>query len=83
MEVSVQIKLAYLDATNKTIKFNGVDNSVTPDVKDKIKAINAGLKAGTLPYFANTFVSAIGAECHSITDAKIIRTTEEVIYSAN
>ena len=81
--ISVQLKFAYSDATNRTIKFTGVNEDYLPDVKDKVKAINDGLEAGTLPAFAQTFVSKIGAPVTMISEAKIIQTTEEVIYSAN
>lgn len=80
---TVQIKIAYADATSRTIKFSGVEGPNLPDVKDKIIALNSSLTGGTAPTFANTFVSAIGAEAVMISNAKIIRQQEEVIYSAN
>lgn len=79
----VQLKFAYGDATNRTIKFTGVEQTAFPDVKSKVKAINASLEAGTAPTFAQTFVSAIGAPVTMISEAKLITQTEEVIYSAS
>ena len=75
---SVQLKLAYSDATSKTITFNDVDNQALYQVKDKVNAINANMPAP----FANTFVSSTGAPCTMIAQAKIIVTTEDVIYNA-
>lgn len=80
---SVKIKLAYDDATSRTYTFNGVESMYLPDVKDKVIAINASLEAGTASNFANTFVSNNGSPCKMISEAKVIVTNQEVIYSAS
>ena len=81
-ELSVQLKFAYGDATSRTIKFNGVDSSALPDVKDKVKAINMGILEESLPAFTETFVSSTGAPVAMISEAKIIAQTSEIIYQA-
>lgn len=78
MTVQVVLTLAFRDATDRKFTFNGVDQSVLSDVKDKVLAINANMPE----YFAKTFVSDNGAECIMISGAQIITTEEEVIYSA-
>lgn len=80
---SVRITLAYEDATSKNYTFNGVDELMFGDVKDKVKAINQSLAAGTANDFANTFVSANGQPCKLISDARLISTVQEVIYNAS
>lgn len=81
--VSVKIKLAYEDATNRTYTFNGVDENKTLAVKARVKSINASLSAGTASDFANTFISENGKPCKLISEATITTTTQEVIYSAS
>lgn len=76
---SVKLKLVYSDATTQTITFNDVDSSVLPNVKAKVKAINAYMP----PAFAYTFVSKNGAPCTMISQAQLVFTTEEVIYNAS
>lgn len=80
---TVKIKLAFEDATTRTYTFNGVSDADLPDVKDKIVDINDSLEAGTAQNFANTFVSNNGSPCKMISEGKIIKTTQEVIYSAS
>lgn len=73
----VTITLAFSDATTRTINFNGVDEDNLIRVKSKVKALNANMPNS----FAQTFVSTIGAPCTMINAAKIVGTTEDVIYS--
>lgn len=80
---SVKITLVYEDATSRIYTFNGVENENLPDVKNKIKAINASLTAGTANDFATTFVSDNGRPCKMISKGQIISITQEVLYSAS
>lgn len=73
----VVITLAFADSTSRTITFNGVEDDKLLDVEDKVNALNANMPTS----FARTFVSKIGATCTMINAAKIISTTEDVIYS--
>lgn len=75
---SVKLKLVFEDATSRNFTFNGVEASALSGVKRKVLAINADMPTN----FKQTFVSASGALCREISEAKIISTEEEVIYSA-
>ena len=81
--ISAKLTLAFEDATNRTYTFNGVAAQDAPRIKNKVKAINASLSAGTANSFANTFVSDTGKPCVVISKAQIITLDQEVIYSAN
>lgn len=83
MSIKAQIKLVYEDASSRTYTFNGIDPNSAPDIKRHIININDSLSAGTANNFANTFVSENGQSCKMISEAKIITTEQEVIYSAN
>lgn len=72
------LTLAFQDATDRTFKFNGVEDSAIPAMKGKILRINDSMPAA----FAHTFVSDNGAPCIMISGAQVITTEEEVIYSA-
>lgn len=76
-------KLAFRDATDRTIKFNGIDAEIVDGIKRKVIAINDSLTAGEAEYFAKTFVSDNGADCIMISSAQVISTDEEVIYNAS
>lgn len=80
---SVKLKLAYDDALTRTYTFTGVEDSVLPYIKSNVRNINISLLGGTAENFANTFVSDNGQPCKMISDARIISTEQEVIYSAN
>ena len=77
--IKVALTLVYADATTRTLTFNGVDDEALPDVKDKIIDLNASMPAAV----ATTFVSKTGAQMTMIRDAKIITTSQEVIYRAS
>lgn len=77
--IAVQFVLVFQDADTRRIKFNDVSSSVLMYVKGKIQALNQNMPEA----FASTFVSNNGAKCIQIKDAKIIETTEEVIYNAS
>lgn len=77
--ISVILTLAFADATSRNMKFNGVDQEASYNVKSKVLAINANMPAA----FKTTFVSDNGAECTMISKAQKVVTREEVIYSAN
>ena len=77
--IKVALTLVYADATTRTLTFNGVDDEALPDVKDKVIALNASMPAAV----ATTFVSKTGAQMTMIRDAKIITTSQEVIYRAS
>lgn len=76
---AVKLTLAFKDATSRILTFNGVDDEALPQVKAKVKALNANMP----PALATTFVSTIGAQLIAISKAQIIITEEEVIYSAS
>lgn len=75
---SVILTIAFADATDRSFRFNGVDQSQFSQVASKVQAINANMPAN----FKTTFVSANGAEATMISKAQWIETSEEVIYSA-
>jgi len=77
------LTLAFMDATDRKFKFNGIDAENVDAIKSKVTAINIGLASGQMPYFAQTFVSDTGAECIMISGAQVITTEEEVIYNAS
>ncbi len=81
---SVKIKLAYTDATSRTYTFNGVDDSAILNVKARVLTIKNAINDNNADgqAFKETFVSEGGAQCVGITDARIITTEQEVIYSA-
>lgn len=81
--IAVKLKLAFEDATNRTYTFNGVSQTYLPAVKMRVIELNESLAGGTASNFANTFVSNNGSPCKMISDASIIRTKQEVIYSAS
>lgn len=75
---AVILTIAFADATDRSFKFNGVDQEQFQYVADRVRAINANIPAN----FKTTFVSANGAEATMISKAQWIETTEEVIYNA-
>lgn len=76
---NVTITIAFLDATSRKITFRGVDDTEIPNIKTRVKAINAAYPQN----MAKTFVSAIGAQSTMISEVLISQITEEVIYSAS
>lgn len=82
---SLKVKIAYEDATSRSYTFNGVENNQLPDVKMRIITINDAIEAGEADgnAFKNIFVSNNGAAAVGITEAKLIQTEQEVIYSAS
>lgn len=77
---SAEITLFYEDDTERKITLPELDESVLPDIKGRVLAINNGT-AQYVNDFKQTFVSNDGASCVSISAAKIIMTVEEVVYS--
>lgn len=75
--MSVRIGLLYQDGTTRNYTFEGVADSVLPDVKDKVKAINANSEDN----FHKTFVSNDGSPVLRIGSAQITSTEEEIIYT--
>lgn len=74
---SVKVGLLYQDGTTRNYTFEGVADSVLPDVVNKIKAINA---APSSP-FHQTFVSNDGSPVLRIGSGQITSTEETVIYT--
>lgn len=74
---SVRIGLLYQDGTTRNYTFEGVADSVIPDVATKIKAINA---APSSP-FHQTFVSNDGSPVLRIGSGQVTTTEETVIYT--
>lgn len=83
--ISAKMKLVYNDATSRTYTFNGIATNQILQIKNRVINLNNNIEAedATAMNFANTFVSANGSPCKGITDAQIIETEQEVIYSAN
>lgn len=77
----VAITMGFEDETSKTYTLEDVDETIRPDVANRVKAINAGT-AENVGDFRQTFVSNAGASFVSIIAAHVITTTEEVIYNA-
>ncbi len=73
---SVRVGLLYQDGTTRNYTFEGVADSVLPDVVTKIKAINA---APSSP-FHQTFVSNSGSPVLRIGSGQITSAEEIVIY---
>lgn len=74
---SVRIGLLYQDGTTRNYTFEGVADSVLPDVANKIKAINANSEDN----FHKTFVSNDGSPVLRIGSGQITSTEETVIYT--
>lgn len=74
---SVKVGLLYQDGTTRNYTFEGVADSVLPDVVDKIKAINAAPSSA----FHQTFVSNDGSPVLRIGSGQITSTEETVIYT--
>lgn len=75
----VILSLVFADATSRNLTFNGVETSALSSVKNKIILLNVNMP----PALAATFVSDNGAALTMIRAARIVITTEEVIYSAS
>ena len=76
----VQVTMAFTDETDKTFSLPDVAENDLQYVATRVKALNNGT-ATNVADFRQTFVSSAGASFVSIAAAKIIRTTEEVIYN--
>lgn len=76
----VTVTMEFADETNKTYTLENVDESIRPDVANRVKAINNGT-AENVADFRQTFVSNGGESFVSISSAHVITTTEEVIYN--
>lgn len=73
---SVRVGLLYEDGTTRNYTFEGVADSVLPDVVNKIKAINAD----STDNFHKTFVSNGGSPVLRIGSGQITGVEEIVIY---
>lgn len=73
---SVRVGLLYQDGTTRNYTFEGVADSVLPDVVNKIKAINAD----STDNFHKTFVSNDGSPVLRIGSGQITGVEEVVIY---
>lgn len=76
----VQVTMRFSDDTDKTFSLPDVAENDLQYVATRVKALNNGT-ATNVADFRATFVSNAGASFASIAAAKIIRTTEEVIYN--
>lgn len=74
---SVRVGLLYQDGTTRNYTFEGVADSVLPDVVNKIKAINANSDDN----FHKTFVSNDGSPVLRIGSGQITGVEETVIYT--
>lgn len=82
---SLKIKVAYEDATSRNYTFTGWNEMQTLQIEPRIIAINEAISNGTSDgiAFKSVFVSNNGANAIGITEAKVITTEQEVIYSAS
>lgn len=76
----VQVTMKFSDDTEKTFSLPDVAENDLQYVATRVKAVNNGT-ATNVADLRQTFVSNAGASFASIAAAKIIRTTEEVIYN--
>ena len=75
-----QITMAFDDGTEKTFALPSIPAGALQYVKPRVQAINGGT-ATNVADFRQTFVSNGGASFVSISAARVIVTTEEVLYS--
>ena len=75
----VVITLLYEDDTTRSYTFENVADSDLPNIKTRIKAINANAN-NEYANFYKTFVSNDGEKVVEIESCKIMRIDEEVIY---
>ena len=67
----VNMKFKYADETTRNYSFS-CEDSLAPDVKDNIKAVNSSLKAGTDDGLADFFVSDAGENFVLIEGATVV-----------
>lgn len=72
--------MAFADDTEKTFALPNVAADSLQYIKPRVQAVNNGT-ATNVADLRQTFVSNAGASFVSISAARIIQTTEEVIYS--
>jgi len=72
----VKVGLLYGDGTTRTYSFDGVADSLIPDVKSKIVSINND----STDNFHKTFVSDAGADVIRIATGTVVSTIEEIVY---
>ena len=74
---SLRLKATYEDTDfTRDYIFTDFPQSVIPDIKDKVNAINASIAAGTDSGMADFFTSNNGDRLAKITEAVLTRTTE-------
>lgn len=78
----VRITMLFDDNTTETNVLPDIAEEALPNVKSRIKAINAGT-ADNAEAFNQTFVSNAGASLVSISAGSVVITTEEVLYNGN
>lgn len=78
----VQVTMEFEDETAKTFTLPNVAAEALQYVTPRVKAINSGT-ATNVADFRATFVSNAGASFVSISAARIVQTTEELIFSGN
>lgn len=77
----VNMKFKYADETTRNYSFS-CEDSLAPDVKDNIKAVNSSLKAGTADGLEDFFVSDAGNELTLIEGATIVSVVSTPIVIA-
>ena len=77
---NVVITMLFADGFSRNYTFEGVADADLDSVKSKIQAINANAN-NEYENFYKTFVSSDGEPVTSISAAKIVTVSEEVIYS--
>lgn len=78
--IEFRVTLEHDDGAETSYIIPGVEESVLPYVKSRIQSVNSGA-ASVVADMKRTFVTEGGASFVSIAAAKVIKTTEEVIYS--
>lgn len=78
----VKVKLQYTDGDSRTYRIGNVDTEETTiaQIKAQIAAFNSALQNTSSSVYL-TFVSDDGAHAAKISEAQLITTTEEEIYS--
>lgn len=77
----IKTTLVYADANTRTYTIPATSTITPAAAKAQIAAFNAAAATGTSD-INKTFVSDTGQPVTMISEADLVRTTEEVIYSA-
>ena len=80
-DISLQLKFAYQNSDQKrTYTFSDIAESIVPDLKDNITAVNTSLESGTAGGLSSFFIDDNGNNFVKIEDALLTVTTETNLY---